>query len=136
MAAVLAVTGCATARGAALPPPAPTFGIVMREYRFDHAAQAPSGRVIFRAHNAGAIPHELTLVHLPADYPATIDEQLHAPTRRSVDTVAILFNRLPGEDGVFAADLAPGRYGFICFLKDPDGVAYAFKGMSSVFAVT
>ncbi len=107
----------------------------MREYRFDHVAQAPSGRVTVRAHNAGSVTHELTLVRLPADYPATIDEQLHAPTRRSLDTVAILFNRRPGGDGVFAADLAPGRYGFICFLKDPDGVAHAFKGMSSVFTV-
>ncbi len=105
----------------------------MREYRFEHQPAAPAGRVVFEVANRGRLPHEMTLVRLPPDYPATIAEQLRAPTRRAAATIAIVFDQRPGERRVFAADLLPGRYGFICFMKDADGQPHSLKGMTSEF---
>lgn len=106
----------------------------MREYRFDHPPQAPRGRVVFRVRNSGALTHELILVQLAEDVPP-IQEQIRSDARRAVDTIATLRNRPPGSNGTFAADLQPGRYAFICFIRDADGVSHAIKGMASEFRV-
>jgi len=106
----------------------------MREYHFDHPPQVPAGRVVFRVHNGGSVTHEAILVALPEDVPP-IDQQLRSATRVGVDTIATLRNRAPGSNGTFAADLTTGRYAFVCFLMDPDGVSHALKGMASEFRV-
>jgi hypothetical protein len=106
----------------------------MREYRFDHPPQVAPGRVVFTVRNAGALRHELVLLALPEDFPP-IDQQLHSDERRAVDTLAALHDRDPGTRDTFAADLAPGRYAFVCFIRDPDGVAHALKGMNSELRV-
>lgn len=106
----------------------------MREYGFDHASLVAAGRVVFRVRNAGTLTHELVLVALPEDFPP-IDVQLHSGDRQGVDTVAAVHNRPPGTTTTFSSDLSPGRYAFICFVKDPDGVSHALKGMSSEFRV-
>ena len=41
----------------------------------------------------------------------------------------------PGDDEVFAVDLPPGRYGFLCFVEFPEGGTHAFRGMNSEFRV-
>jgi hypothetical protein len=41
----------------------------------------------------------------------------------------------PGQTGSFAVDLPPGRYAFISFLIDRDGVSQALKGMATEFMV-
>src|SRR5947209_6015962 len=117
-----------------LPPLPSTMDVTMREYRFDHPPQVPAGRVVFRVHNAGSLTHELILVAVPEDVPP-IDQQLKSDTRVGVDTIATLRDRAPGSNGTFAADLTPGRYAFVCFLMDPDGVSHALKGMASQFRV-
>jgi hypothetical protein len=43
--------------------------------------------------------------------------------------------RPPGSTTSVAVDLAPGRYGLVCFLPDPDGQQHAQKGMSSEFRI-
>ena len=108
--------------------------VTMREYAFDHPVQAPRGRVVFRVRNAGTMAHELILVSLAEELPP-IREQLQSATRRAVDTLVTLRDRKPGSNGIFAADLDPGRYAFICFISDPDGVSHALKGMASEFRV-
>jgi len=107
----------------------------MTEYRFDHDRTAAPGRIVIRAHNAGAVPHELTVARLPDDFTGTVEGGVQSGTGLVVSTTAILFRRSPGEDGVFALDLRPGRYAFICFLADQDGIQHQKKGMSSELAV-
>jgi hypothetical protein len=106
----------------------------MTEYRFDHVAVVPAGRVVIRVRNAGALPHSMVLVQLAEDMPP-IDEQLHSDTRRAVPTLAQVTPRPPGSSDSVAVELKPGRYGFVCFVKDPDGIAHSLKGMSSEFHV-
>jgi hypothetical protein len=106
----------------------------MTEYRFDHLPEAPAGRVVIRAHNAGSLPHSMVLVQLDEDLPP-LDQQLHSDTRRAVPTLAQVPAHPPGSSDTLAVDLTPGRYGFVCFVKDPDGVPHSLKGMSSEFRV-
>jgi hypothetical protein len=106
----------------------------MAEYRFDHAPETRPGRVVFRVTNAGSQAHSLVLVELDEDLPP-IDQQLHSDVRRAVPTLAQVPERPPGSSDVFAADLVPGRYGFVCFVKDADGVSHSLKGMSSEIRV-
>lgn len=106
----------------------------MRDYRFEHAASVSSGRVVFSVRNAGSVVHELVLVELPADFPPIL-EQLRSDERRGVDTLAAIQRRAPGTRDTFASDLSPGRYAFICFLADADGVPHYRKGMASEFRV-
>jgi hypothetical protein len=106
----------------------------MREFRFEQAPLAAEGRVVFRVRNAGNVTHELVLVALPEDFPP-IDEQLRSEERQGVDTVVAIHDRPPGNRTTFASDLQPGRYAFICFVRDPDGVSHALKGMSAEFRV-
>jgi hypothetical protein len=109
--------------------------VVMREYRFDYAKNVPPGRVVFRVRNEGTLEHSLTLIGLPEDYPP-IDEQLHSETRRGAPTLALVPVRRPGTGSSFAVDLVPGRYAFVCFVQDADGVLHALKGMNSEFRIS
>ncbi|MGH9224807.1 MAG: hypothetical protein ACRD2W_13760, partial [Acidimicrobiales bacterium] len=117
-----------------LPPRPSTMDVTMRRYEFQHPPNAGAGRVVVRVQNADTVTHELILVALPEDVPP-IDEQLRSEARTGVETIATLQHRPAGSRGIFAADLAAGRYAFICFVKDPDGVSHALKGMSSEFRV-
>ncbi|MGH9263326.1 MAG: hypothetical protein ACRD1D_01410 [Acidimicrobiales bacterium] len=106
----------------------------MDEYSFQHPAEIAPGRVVFRVVNAGAEPHSLVLVELAEDIPP-IAEQLRSETRRAVPNLAQVPERPPGSRDIFAVDLEPGRYGFVCFVRDAEGVSHAFKGMTSEFRV-
>lgn len=118
----------------ALPPPSRTLAIVMTEYRFRYVAPSATGRVVVRVSNNGTTQHSLSLISLPDDFPP-IDEQLRSDTRRGAPTIARLPSKAPGQGGAFAIDLTPGRYAFVCFVLDPDGVTHAMKGMSSEFRI-
>jgi hypothetical protein len=106
----------------------------MTEYRFEHQVQVPAGRAVFRVANAGAESHSLVLIALTEDVPP-IDVQLRSSDRRGADTYAQVPERPPGSRDTFAVDLVPGRYAFICFVRDAAGVSHALKGMSSEFRV-
>jgi hypothetical protein len=106
----------------------------MAEYSFRHPAEVPPGRTVFRVHNAGSLPHSLVLVELPEDFPP-LAEQLTSDVRRAVPTLARVPERPPGSRDTFAVDLAPGRYGLICLVTDPDGVTHGQKGMNSELRV-
>jgi len=136
MAAALAAGACQGTVRLALPPPPPAVVVTMQDvgrYRFEYDPVVPGGRVVFRVVNAGRLVHRLALVPLSEDFPP-IDQQLHGSERQAITPFAGVPDRLPGETGTFAADLAPGhRYALICFVEDPDGVSHALKGMSSEF---
>jgi len=110
-------------------------GMALREYRFEYPQPIRRGRTVFSVHNEGRLNHLLVLLILPPDLPGTLDSQLHSPNRRptAVQRVLPLFH--PGDSTLFALELTPGRYGFICSVKDPDGIVHDLKGMNSEFRV-
>ena len=118
-----------------LPPPPGQVQVVMRDFRYDYDKAVPGGRVVFRVRNEGSVEHSLTLINLPEDYPP-IDEQLRGEVRRGAPTIALIPSRPPGGGGTFAVDLVPGRYAFVCFVADADGVLHALKGMNSEFRIS
>jgi len=128
-------TGCQAAGPPSLPGRAALVDVAMHDYNFTSPPVVPRGRVVFRAANAGRVQHELVLVSLPADFPLTIDAQLHSEQRRAFPPVGLLPPRAPGRSGAFAVDVSPGRYAMICFVRDPDGRQHSLKGMSAEFRV-
>ena len=134
--AALAAAGVAgSCQGSSLPASPEVVAVTMEDYRFTVPEAVPSGRVVFRARNAGRLDHELVLVVLPEDFPITIDAQLNSDKRTAFPTRAYLPSRPPGASGTFATDLGRGRYAVICFVRDADGKEHARKGMSAEFRV-
>ena len=133
----MVLAGCSRGRDAPLPAEAATLAVTMEEYRFgfDRDQAIDPGRVVFEVTNRDQRDHELLLVALPADLAGTLNDQLRSPTRRPVLPLANLPPRRPGQSGSFAVDLAPGRYGLMCFLQDPDGQRHALKGMNAELRV-
>jgi len=132
VAASLFVSGCASAP---LPGKPAAIKVAMRDYRFDHAKTISAGAVVFKVGNEGKVDHQLLLVELPKNL-VSLDAQLRGSRRRALRPVAFLADKKPGQSGIFAVDLAKGRYGLICFVTDPDGVQHTLKGMSSELSVT
>ncbi len=107
----------------------------MREYRFDYDTAIPTGRVVFRAINAGTLLHRVVVFQMPDDLPP-IDELLRNSGRRILVPLAGIPPQLPGASGTFALDLGPGRYAIICTLVSrDDNETHALKGMASEFRV-
>lgn len=105
----------------------------MLDHRFEHGGAIPSGRVVFRARNAGRVAHHLTLIPVPDDV-ASIDAQLRGGERRFVRPYAGFFDRAPRDTGTFAVDLEPGRrYAMICAVLDESGEPHWRRGMTSEF---
>lgn len=140
MAVAAFASGCSSASGGATnggegewPPSVPEVEVAMRDYAFEFDTPVPSGRVVFRVHNAGSVPHRVTLVPLPEDLPP-IDEQLQSDQRRSVTPVGAVNPRKPGGGSVFSVDLQEGRrYALICYEEDDDGAVHARKGGNAEF---
>lgn len=91
--------------------------------------QIPAGRVVFHRVNRSRLAHDLSLVGMPEDMPP-IHDQLKGSDRRIVSGVASLPSHPPGSRDTFAVDLAPGRYGLVCWERDGTGVAHAHMGMA------
>jgi len=117
-----------------LPPTPPVINVALREYHLDYQPPTFAGRVVFRVRNAGTKKHELVLVPLPEGLPP-IQDQVRSKARQAVGTLAFVKPLPPRGSAVFAADLAPGRYGMVCLLQDSSGVTDARKGMASEFRV-
>lgn len=130
-------TSCAffRAHGPPLPPQPQMVHVTMDEFNFLYSPPTSPGRVLFTVGNVGQDSHEMVIVSLPEDFPP-LNEQLQSDTRRPVETIAVLPERLPGGTGQIAVDLAPGRYGMICFVRDPSGKTHAAMGMSSEFRIS
>jgi uncharacterized cupredoxin-like copper-binding protein len=107
----------------------------MSEYRFDAPTELPMGRAVFRVPNEGRIEHQMQVLQLPEDFPATFEEQFRSENRVAVMPIMSVPRQAPGATAVFALDLLPGRYGLVCFVVDPDGANHAGKGMTAMFTV-
>lgn len=134
LALAAAATSCGDDRASVAPVRPPVvLNVTMSEFAFKHREEIPAGRVVVKVDNDGQLEHELRLIPLPEDLPP-IPEQLRSEQRQALPTTAILQLGPPGS-GTFAVDLAPGRYGLVCFLEDIEGERHALKGMSSEFRV-
>jgi len=107
----------------------------MKDYRFEFAPPVHRGRTVFRVANRGSVVHRLVLVPLPADYPPLKERFASSGERRSIDPLAGIPDRRPGETDTFSVDLKAGRYGLVCFVTDVDGRSHAEKGMVAEFRV-
>ena len=134
-ATALLISGCSAAANASeLPASPPVVNVTMTDYHFGYSGPIHAGRTVFVAVNKGRVVHRLELVPLPKDFPP-IQVQLHGSQRRPVQVMASIPFTPPGQTGSFAVDLAPGRYAFISFVIDRDGVSQALKGMATEFMV-
>lgn len=132
--AIVSLASCAAPGTAQLPPSPPTVHVAMRDYWFDFNANAiPRGRVVFQITNAGGQYHELALIPLPPDFPP-LKEQVQGTNRRVVSELASSPPLQPGASDTFAADLTPGRWGFVDFFVGPEG-SHAAKGDAAEFLV-
>ena len=105
--------------------------VTMAEYRFDYQGRIPSGRVIITTKNAGNVIHELVLARLSGATPGPTPGS--APQPEVVHPLGYIHPRDPGATGIFAVDLAPGRYLFVCYVLDADGIQHHQKGMRREF---
>jgi hypothetical protein len=95
----------------------------------------PPGETAFVLENAGKEPHDLSVARITSD--ATVEELLELPQREAneqIEDVGNLFAR-PGDAQRRVLDLAPGRYGYVCFVTAEDGTPHAFLGMAGEFTV-
>lgn len=91
------------------------------------------GRAVFRVANEGQTDHDLILVKLPDD--ARGVTQWLSGGVGGVQPFYTMADRAPGELGVFAVDLEPGRYGMLCFVEDDEGTPHYRNGMVADFEV-
>ncbi|MGI8427240.1 MAG: hypothetical protein ACR2FO_08110 [Actinomycetota bacterium] len=131
----IVLSGCTPNIQQALPAGPVTVNVSMSEYRFDYRPPAESGRVIFRVVNEGAVQHEIRVVRIPKEL-LPIDQQIRGSKHSVAEHLRSSVALDPGQDSVFALDLAPGRYGLICFIPGPEaGSTHAFAGMTSEFRI-
>lgn len=136
VAAFALLPGIACVRRAPLPPSAPSVRLTMREYGFEGVpATLEAGPVVFRAHNRGRLSHEIVLVPLPRGLPGGLAQAVRSKTHRAATVIALLAPRPPGSGITFASHLSRGRYGLVCFVRDPDSESHAVKGMTAEFEV-
>lgn len=128
------VAGACGAPAPPLPDRPPVVGITLHEYAINPSGAIPRGRVVFEVRNAGQREHRLSLVKLAKDMPP-IRQQFDGTERRVVDELAATPNRPPGSRDAFAVNLPPGRWAFICFLVEDDGLSHAKAGMATEFRV-
>jgi hypothetical protein len=110
-----ALSGCASASGAAANPPGRTVRVDERDFRINAPTEVRAGRMTFAVHNRGPDAHELIVVRedgyelpLRADG-LTIDEDAVQNA-----TAGALEPGKPGDVRMLSVRLKPGRYALIC----------------------
>jgi uncharacterized cupredoxin-like copper-binding protein len=112
----------------------PEADVVMKllDYDFELSAPLTAGRHTIRIENAGPQEHELVIVKLesgkePMDFAKWGEKQVgKAPGTLHGGVSGIM----PGDKAFVEVDLAPGEYGFICFVPDAkDGKGHHHHGM-------
>jgi hypothetical protein len=114
--------------------------VALSDYVIDAPTTLASGPVTFDVVNNGAEPHELAVLQLGAglSVPDLLDIILAEPDPNApppegpppfafVGQMAVLSDGLSGQTTI---DLAPGTYGFVCFVFNAEGVPHAALGMT------
>lgn len=112
--------------------PTPDITIKMSDYAFDPSTPLTAGHHVIRVENVGPQPHEMVMVKLDPgktmqDF-ATWAMKLQGPPPGVPLGGASPMST--GEANTVTVDLAPGEYGFICFVGDSkDGKPHLAHGM-------
>jgi uncharacterized cupredoxin-like copper-binding protein len=115
------------------------FHMAMFDYEFVVVQPLSKGRHTFYVINRGSLSHQASFVRL--DPGASADDVLAALNR---DIPAPLPGTLiggmsglePGREGMFTADLTPGRYAIMCLFSNAHvGESHAAKGMVMHFTI-
>jgi uncharacterized cupredoxin-like copper-binding protein len=115
------------------------FHMAMFEYEFVVVQPLTKGRHTFYVINRGSVSHQASFVRLHPG--ASADDVLTALNK---DTPAPLPGTLiggmsglePGREGMFSADLTPGRYAIMCLFSNGHvGESHAAKGMVMHFTI-
>ena len=119
--------------------PIATDTVTLSDYGFAASRPLVAGHHTIRVENAGPQPHEMVMLKLvpgrtPADFASWGLAGRHGPAPGApVGGVEFLDQ---GAGGVFAVDLVPGEYGYICFVPDAkDGKRHFRHGMVMHFTV-
>lgn len=122
----------APSSGAQAPDPVPDVVMTLTDYKFALSKPLTPGKHVIRVENAGQQAHELVLARLApgktaGDLAKWIDKMQGPPPGEPIGGVA---GMAPGGRAYITVDLAPGDYGFLCFLPDvKDGKPHAAHGM-------
>lgn len=124
--------------GPQAPDPTPDVVITLSDYRFQLSRPLTAGKHVIRIDNAGQQHHELLLARLAPgktaqDLAKWVDKMDGPPPGEPLGGIPAI---APGGHGYITVDLAPGNYGFLCFLPDAkDGKPHVVHGMVSDFKI-
>jgi hypothetical protein len=119
--------------------PAADVTLKLADYGFEPSQPLTPGHHTILVENAGPQPHEIVLLKLSAgkstaDFGKWAMEGMKGPPPGM--PIGGLGSMENGGRGVFTVDLAPGDYGFICFVPDvKDGKPHLAHGMIKQFKV-
>ncbi len=118
--------------------PVPDVTVKLLDYGFDSSAPLTAGKHVIRIENDAAQDHELVLIRLAPgksveEAAAWLEKQAGPPPGEPLGGIATV---RPGGFGFITVDLAPGNYGFLCFVPDAkDGKPHVAHGMLKQFTV-
>lgn len=103
-------------------PPAartPDVTITMREYAFDVESTLSAGRHVVALRNAGRHRHLVLLMRLaPGKASSDVVDWLEHRERGAPGELVVASAEVrSGEESIFTADLAPGRYSLVCTVR-------------------
>ena len=118
---------------------APRSSVVIRlvDYAFSISAPLTAGRHLIRVENAGAEPHEVSLLKLAPgktrqDAEAWVQNPDGPPPGGSVGGISSL---AADQEAYFEVGLTPGDYVLLCFVTAPDGRPHTAHGMIHHFRI-
>lgn len=115
------------------------FHMAMLDYEFVVVQELRKGRHTFYVVNRGSEPHQVSLVRLDRD--ASAEDVLAAFGRVPASSlpgrlIGGMSGLEPGGEGMFTAELSPGRYAMICLFPNPASrESHAAKGMVMNFTI-
>lgn len=117
------------------------LAITGTDFAFEAPASVPAGVTRVTLTNAGAEEHQAQVAGFVGE--ATF-EDLTAALQGNDEIAALSMLTLsggptgvmPGDEGSTTAEMAPGQYVFLCFVRSPDGVPHFAKGMIAPIEVT
>lgn len=125
--------------GRAKAEPKGDIDIDLGDYAFRLSRPLTAGHHVIRVSNSGKQPHEVIIAKLPpgtriGQLAAWVDGLMQGPPPAM--PVGGMSPIGPGGTSTFTIDLAPGRYGLICFLPDAkDGKPHTAHGMMQELTV-
>jgi hypothetical protein len=127
------------AKGASATEPEAEVVMKLVDYDFELSKPIPAGRHTIRIENAGPQEHEVVIVKLDSgkeamDFAKWGEKLVGKPPGTLHGGVSGI---MPGDKAFVEVDLAPGKYGLICFVPDSkDGKMHAHHGMAKTVTVS